>query len=665
MKVTHIILILTLNTYLAYSQEDMLIEEATSQMIENDNEEGTLALRESLHELLLNPVNLNTSSEQQLLGCGLFSPYQVYGILEHREEYGPIFSLHELINIPGISIDFLQNIARLVSLSANSIKVEQGRNKGMILTNIYKKIPASIGYLFADSTTPAYPGSPYKISNRFRYNIGNKITIGTAYEKDAGENAFNNWKPEHLTGYVKYAPGTFIRNITVGNFRLHTGLGLVHGLGFSSSGSGIQINGYRTAYSKPFASTAEYDYYRGILTEIGTKNWSCITYYSFKPEDISLFSLDNSDKSFDLFKARRTTGIHRTMTEIKGRDLIKQHTAGLSLNRNHLHINYGVSACASFLKAGTTLLDSVPFIADAKNSAWNLSAYAMAYGKRHEVYGEIAINEGIHPALIIAGKTRLNPALNFYLSFRHYHPQYSGQIPGAYQAGSGVANETGLNSGMLIIPFNKAKIKIDTDISYSPSESYYLSVPGFSHRSKIEFSYSFPGGPEIIARYSNKSRQIDKARLSPGLEITGKQNRDQWRMHYTYSVSENFKLGGRVEWVFSDRNNYGSLLYQQIQFSHKEWLSLTYRILHFDIDSWGNRIYCYEPGVRYSFLFPSYYGKGLKNSMVISARLARWTTIRFRLGYIHYANKWENGSGKDIRNGDQTLEAELQLQLSF
>ncbi len=140
---------------------------------------------------------------------------------------------------------------------------------------------------------------------------------------------------------------------------------------------------------------------------------------------------------------------------------------------------------------------------------------------------------------------------------------------------------------------------------------------------------------------------------------------DQWRIHYNYLITERLKLAGRIEWTISHRNDHGSLIYQQIQVKHNERISLTYRILLFDIDSWTNRIYCYEPGVRYSFLFPSYYGKGLKNSAVISMKFSRWLTLRVRLGHIHYANKWETGSGVDIRDGDQTLELEFQLQTTF
>jgi len=634
-------------------------------MVGNDNEQGILDLQETIHDLLQHPINLNTSNEQEMIDCGLFSSYQVYGILRHREEFGSFFTIYEMISIPGFQKDFLEDIHSLVSFTETDILKRQTSRKGLYMTNIYNKFPNSAAYSSSDTTASAYPGSPFKISSRFKLDLGDKINLGAAYEKDAGENAIQHWKPEHITGYIKYSPGRFLRSITLGNYRIHTGMGLVHGLGFSSGGNGVQLNGFRTSYSKPFASTAEYDYYRGAIAEIGIKKWTCRAYYSYKAEDISLFGISDFIQTYDLFEAKRETGLHRTKTEKSGKDLANQHTAGISMNRNHQHLNYGISASGNIMKASNALIDSIPFIENTKNRKWNLSAYALAYGGKFEVYGEFATNETLSPAFIFGGHVAANAALSFYTSFRYYHPKYRGQIPGAYGTGSETANETGFNSGLLIIPFNNALITLDTDVCYFPTASYYLSTPGFYIRNKLELRYRFLNGSEIIARYSNRIRQLDENRFTQGTSVSVVNSKTQWRLHYTLPITEKLKLGGRMEWSVSGKNNFGSLIYQQIQIKNNEWASLTYRFTLFDIDTWENRIYCYEPGVRYSFLFPSYYGKGLKNSFVLSVKFSRWLTLRARLGHIHYAYKWEIGSGIDIREGDQTLEAEFQLQLSF
>ncbi|MFC2129370.1 helix-hairpin-helix domain-containing protein [Bacteroidota bacterium] len=630
------------------AQEEQIMEQITSIMVENGNEQGTSYIQETINDLLQNPINLNTGNAEHLLECGLFNPYQVYGILQHREEYGDFYSIYEMMTIPGFQKSFLQDIQPLVTISEQEIKGSSSKVKGMLLSNIYLKLPESEAYFSSDSTAPHYPGSPIKLSNRLRVDIGDKLVIGGAYEKDAGEIAFDQWMPEHLTGYISYSPGKFLRNICVGNYRLHTGMGLVHGLGFNSSGSGVQLNGFRAAYSKPFASTAEYDYYRGLLLELELKKWNSMLFYSYKPEDISLYGIDDSTVQYMLFDAKRETGIHRTETEMNGRKLAYQHSAGFSLNRNQSYINMGIEGAASYMSLTQALHDSVPFLASAMRYKWNISAYAVSYGENHEAYAEIAINELLAPALLIGANYHLNSALSFHASFRHYHPDYNGQFPSAYSTGSEIENETGIHAGVLIIPFNNARILLDHDLCYFPS-SDYLSTPGFNTRSKLVFNYSFKNGPDVYIRCT--SRQ-------------GEEKKSQYRLHYSYDIAENLKLAGRMEWAFAGSTEPGFLMYQQLQVKQNR-LSLTYRLLLFDIDSWDKRIYCYEPGVRYSFSFPAYYGNGVKNSIVVSAKLSRWLSLRFRLGHIHYANIWETGSAYDIREGDQQYETEFQLQLSF
>ncbi len=662
-KVLAILLALASSTMI-FAQDDQLVEKITSIMVENGNEQGSIFIQERIHDLLQNPINLNTNNEEDLRQCGLFNAYQIYGILNHREKYGEFFSIYEMVSIPGFQRSFLQEIHALVTFSDQEIQQMHQRTKALLLSNIYNKYPNSRAYMAIDSTVPLYPGSPIKLSNRLKVSIGDKLTIGAAYEKDAGEMAIDHWRPEHLSGFISFTPKKILSTLTFGNYRVHTGMGLVHGLGFNNSGSGVQVNGFRSSYSKAFASTAEYDYYRGILTELKWKKWKGMLFYSYKPEDISLFGIDDSTEYYDLFDAKRETGLHRTVSEQQGRNLAIQQGAGFSLNRSVPHLNMGIAGTGSYMGLTQTLRDSVPFLDSANRSSWNLSTNAMTYGDMYEAFVELAVNEELKPAILLGGNMHVNPALSFNASFRYYHPDYSGQVPSAFGMGTDVRNESGFHTGALVIPFNNVSILLDHDLCYNPSSSYYLTIPGFSTRSKLEFNYSSRKGPCIYFRYTFRQQQKDASQEGPGPEGTSFKDKSQYRLHYSYEINESLRLNGRMEWAVSAQAEPGFLVYQQIQVK-QHWLSLTYRLLMFDISSWDQRIYVYEPGVRYSFSFPSYYGRGVKNSLVASAKISRYFVLRARLGHIQYANKWESGSGYEIRDGDHQLETEFQLQLSF
>ena len=104
------------------------------------------------------------------------------------------------------------------------------------------------------------------------------------------------------------------------------------------------------------------------------------------------------------------------------------------------------------------------------------------------------------------------------------------------------------------------------------------------------------------------------------------------------------------------------MAWQQLQWIPGKNVRLTYRYLLFSVEKWENRIYSYEPGVKYSFLFPAWYGKGSRNVLVIAARISNRFTIRCKCGLTVYAHRWESGTGNDIRNGNRRFDLEVQLQ---
>lgn len=73
---------------------------------------------ETLRQLSLNPVPLNTASRSRLMGCGLFTHYQVASILEYRERTGGILSFTELSLVDGIGHEFADAIREYVSLDS-------------------------------------------------------------------------------------------------------------------------------------------------------------------------------------------------------------------------------------------------------------------------------------------------------------------------------------------------------------------------------------------------------------------------------------------------------------------------------------------------------------------------------------------------------------------
>jgi hypothetical protein len=643
-------------------------EEAERWVIEmTDPETGDLdeAVIESVRELLENPLNLNTAREQELEASGLFSPYQVYGLLRYREEQGRIFTIYELSTIPGYSREFLEEILPFVHLSIEK-RPQPHRPKGLFLGNTSLSWPVSNAYTDGDSIPPYYPGSPLKHSIRLKHSSG-PFAFGLAMEKDPGETFLLHRYPDHLTGYVSWEPGSIIRQVILGNFRLHGGLGLVHGLGFRGSSTGVGRMGYRPSYARPFASTAEYGYYRGACAELGNNAWRSSAYAALQPVDLSFFGMTSLSSEQDLSRAIRETGYHRTSTERQGSGLGNQLAAGWTFAHISPHWNNGLSIAMSSVRLTRTGKDSVPWLPVDHSPNGNFSLYSTWHCSRAALFGEAALDRSGKVALLAGGNITFNPFFSASASFRKYDTGFRGQYPSAYGSGSEPENETGMNAGLSLVPFLYGRLYLGTDIWYHPAASYRSDFPGFCMRHTAEFSFRHDSEVEIRVICSAKQWQTDRSPDTPGTRGQGRSSRYRLRMQYMVQASESLRCSGRAEWGFlstPEGTDRGSLAYQQITY-RRERYSLVLRHLIFDVGAWENRIYAYEPGVRYSFSFPAYYGKGIRTSLVTSFTLNRWLKIRMKLGTTHYAHRHTSGTGWNTRPGDTVWDAEVQLEVKW
>jgi hypothetical protein len=660
--------LLTLLLPASYSQYLPLFEDLAEEFTENDDETGQELVHEMLSDLLRQPLNLNACSESDLNASGLFSPFQVYGILKYRERYGPFFSIYELAAIPGFTQELLRNVAPLIALSDLQANTSRPAPRGMLLSNIAIRLPASMAYKPDSTGIPVYPGSPLKFTSRLRVDAGDRWSAAAAFEKDPGEFWMNKGRPEHFTGYLEYSGNKCLRKVTLGNFRIHRGMGLVHGLGFRTAGSGVVTGGYRRSYSKAFASTMEYDYYRGMYADLATGKWSADLFCSVKPEDISLFRLT---APVDLFEQVRKTGLHRTESERNGTDLARQQTAGFSVNRSSERWYLGMALAGTRMELTQLGRDSADRFAPGlfqTSPRGAVSIYGVAFGNRYELFGEAAINQHTATAVIAGGTLEVNPALQTHFSFRRFEQGYTGLTPKAFSAGTRPENETGINWGFSLAPFNHARLLLNTDISHKNILPGEPAVPGFYLRNHLVFSYVPKAGPELELKITGRSKQKNSGSDGPGNGEYLHELQYRFRLNGRYTLSDRIILSARLEQArlkTGGRSYSGKILYSQITVIPAEKVRITYRYLAFDSEHWDNRIYTYEPGVRYSFLFPAWYGTGTRNLLVLSAKLGRRFTLRSKMGLTAYAHRRETGSAYDIRPGNRAWDGELQIQLDL
>jgi len=85
----------------------------------------------------------------------------------------------------------------------------------------------------------------------------------------------------------------------------------------------------------------------------------------------------------------------------------------------------------------------------------------------------------------------------------------------------------------------------------------------------------------------------------------------------------------------------------------------------FDTEDYDNRIYVYERDAWLSFTFPMYYGKGIRNYLLLQYRMTSRVDVWLRWSTTHYINQGSIGSGGEMIVGDRRNDVKLQARIRF
>jgi hypothetical protein len=116
--------------------------------------------------------------------------------------------------------------------------------------------------------------------------------------------------------------------------------------------------------------------------------------------------------------------------------------------------------------------------------------------------------------------------------------------------------------------------------------------------------------------------------------------------------------------VYKETSSHGYLITQTAQWKQK-WLKIIGSVGYFNTTSYDARVYCYDPGLLYTFSFPSFYGKGIRMNGNVRFDINNKLTLICNCGYTHYINRpatFSEDRSSLIRN---RTEIETQLRWKF
>lgn len=639
-------------------------------------------IHEKYADLLAHPIDLNSATREQLTESGLFTPFQIEVLLKYRIEFGPLFSLHELAALSGFRNFRLKEMAPCLTVgTGNSFKEYDPWNL-MVLVHGKRTFPDAVGYVSGGSASgaAAYAGSALKTGFRLKADFSGTLSAGVGFEKDPGEQFIQQGKPEFLTGYVLYTGSRRIRKLLLGNFRIHHGLGIVNGTGFMPSLETMSLHAPFSLKIVPYASLGESKFQRGAACQLSWGNCNLILWGSHRTLDLSLHGIREVPVNMDWEEAARTTGMHRTRSEVAGRALAFRIHQGVvfSVQMDHLSIGTSVGLRSGGLTGSGK--DSLRLDPGLSNHVVG-SLHGAWYSERIEFAWELAATGNRSVAFLTGVRVHLNDFLQGVMLIHRYGTRYRGIYPSAYASGSHLRNDHGIALGWHIEAGRSFVGDLTMELFTFPAPTYRTALPSGCRR--LGFAIRSPGTRDLNWKFRIYERtwQSTPEKEAKGIPATIPSRLIRSEMGFDFLPGrgryEKPELNLKpVELQWQSRLILSWLQGQPFKgpdFAVDQRMTLrcgssfrsTLQFVVFNVTAWDNRIYLYEPGLYYSFNFPLCYGSGEKITAVIALKTGKKLTLSGKLGTVIYHDRDYTGTGMERREGNQKWEMEMQMRLKL
>ena len=618
-------------------------------------------------------LNINTATGDELEQLNILDFNQIQNLISYRKKNGYLISQYELAAIDGFTPELIQKVSPFILFEVphDSTTLSPKKIDQKIMMRIRSSFPEAQGFRAVSETKgAAYPGVPISLYGRYHIEIPGKFELGLIADQDAGEDFFkrsNSRGFDYYSGFISYKSRSFLRQVTVGDFLLRFGQGVNFwtgsGMGKSGDGIGIMKSGQG---ARPYTSTDENRFFRGISTTLGSGPFKLVLFYSNKKRDANIVT--NSQTGASYFTSFQTSGYHRTGSEVEDEKQVNEQLAGgyaeLRFTKFRAGVLFAEQKFDHNMETGTSPYKAKSFSGN-ENQNFGID-YQLAL-LRFQLFGEVGFSKNGKPGVVQGLVWHAHPQVCWAFYFRHFDAGFQTFYGSSLSESSGNRNETGLYTGLMLYPLPKVKITGFIDLYYFPWLTYSTMAPenGYDYQAQIDYALSRKFSVYAKAKYEIKPQKIPGGK---GVSSDADDTTTKLRLHTEWNISEKVTLRSRFEYAgyaFNNLNENGFLAFQDILFKPSRKVNLWFRYAWFKTDGYNSRIYAYENDLLYSYSIPEFHGTGHRIYLNL-----KWKPTSHIIAYVkggvtlhNGATTW--GSGNDLTNGNSRSEIKALLYLRF
>lgn len=605
---------------------------------------------DELEEYAQHPINLNTATREDLERLPFLSASQVEDIEYYLYRYGPMKSLAEIALIPSISWYQRQLLGYFVYAGEVKKKgfphlktiTQYGKHEvmGMLKVPFYERKGDANGYM----------GYKYKHGVRYQFRYGDYVKLGFLGAQDAGEPfgaGKNNLGYDFYSFYLQVRKWGRWKNITIGRYRLHEGLGLIlnNDFGFGKL-SLLSSLGRNSNVIRVHSSRSSANYLQGIAATYSlTPHLDLTAFASYRKIDATLSSSTGGIQTI------LKTGLHRTKNEIEKQNVASNTLMGgnLSYRRNGWHV--GTTAFYTTFSLPLTPNNTQLYkrFAPQGDKFWNASIDYGYTSHRWTIAGETATGDCGTVATINSASYLFSDHFTLTALQRFYPVRYYSLFSNTFAEGSEVQDESGAYLGFTWTPVQRWSISAYTDFAYFAWPKYLTkgSTQSWDYLLSLLFQ------PTKAWTLGGRVRYKQKAGITTErLRLFASMAKRRWNARTSFDYVMSDKNGRSQGWMLGEDLGY-----------QRRWLRLTGHISYFHTQDYDSRIYAYEPGLLYQMNFASYFGEGIRYALVARSELGKHLLLIAKLGTTDYFDRNHISTGlQEIARSSQT---DLEIQVKW
>jgi hypothetical protein len=650
-------------------------------------------LYEALYQLYLEPLDLNRANRQELISLFLLNDLQITALLNHIQKNGKLLSIYELQSIEYFDLPTIYKILPFVKVDVSETADSQplwkrilNEDNNYLLLRYNLQLQTERGFTLPEGSASRYLGTRPRLYSRFRTSHTKDFSLGFTLEKDEGEPMM--WSPaqryygvDFLSYHAFFENKGRFKQLVFGDYQIQIGQSILMAAGFNIGKGAETVMGIRRANIgiRPFTSLLEagylrgaaatYNVYKGKKGELDLMGFASLTRRSGSL--LTRDTTDNDDTGSEIFVSSiQQTGLHRTQREFDSRGQIGERTLGMNLSYKNplqtlqlgttfLHTRYSVP-----LQRTPTTYNQFEFNGQENfNAGFNYNYVLQNYN----FFGEWAISRsggmGYNAGIIAS----LSPQISMAMQYRNFDKNFHSFYGSALSEGSRNINEQGFYWGIKVQPNKKIALAAYYDRFRFPWLRFRVDAPSEGYEYLVRASYAF--SKKIIAFVQMREEvkgQNDPSNLAPIDFITDRKRRN-YVFNIDYKAEKILAFRSRIQASdlrFGGQFSQGYAIMQDVDVTFSKW-KLKTRWALFDTDNFDNRQYAFEDDVLYSFAFPAYNGRGVRQYGVLEYKFTKKLTFWFRYARTRLLNVNSIGSGASLIEGNVNSDIRVQARVKF